>query len=239
MDELKKYIQSHQAQLEKEEPSPMIWESIQESLQPPVKKMPLRSWAIAASLILIAGSSILFLRNSNQENTSIVKTNLHEQNRPIEKSIEAPTQMPITASNQTHQEKPTNFPAASIITTIHSVKELNTEDQSKMVSTEASFSQVINLQKARISTTPLYAESPKYFSAFQNQLQEMEKDEKQIKSYIKKNGMSDELLDQLINVYQQKLNLLKQLQNEMQKLNTRFKQNRPAVDTLKTYFLNL
>ena len=239
MDELKKYIQSHQAQLQKEEPRSMVWESIQESLHPPVKKLPLRNWAIAASLILIAGSSVLFWRNSNQENTTIVKTNLHEQNKPIEKTIEAPTQMPITASNQNHQEKSANFPAASIITTIHTVKELNAEDQSKLISTEASFSEVINLQKARISTTPLYAESPKYFSSFQNQLLQMENDEKQIKSYIKKNGMTDELLDQLINVYQQKLYLLKQLQNEMQKLNSRFKQNRPAVDTLKTYFLNL
>jgi hypothetical protein len=104
---------------------------------------------------------------------------------------------------------------------------------------EASFTQVINLQKARISTTPLYAESPVYFSEFHHQLQQMEKDEAQIKSYIQKNGMSDELLEQLINVYQQKLNMLKLLQTEMQKLNSRFKQNRPAVDTLKTYFLNL
>jgi hypothetical protein len=104
---------------------------------------------------------------------------------------------------------------------------------------EASFTQVINLQKARISTTPLYAESPVYFSEFHNQLQQIEKDEAQIKSYIQKNGMSDELLEQLINVYQQKLNMLKLLQTEMQKLNSRFKQNRPAVDTLKTYFLNL
>ena len=67
----------------------------------------------------------------------------------------------------------------------------------------------------------------------------MEKDEARIKSYIHKNGMSDELLDQLINVYQQKLNMLKQLQTEMQKLNSRYKQNRPVIDTLKTYFLNL
>jgi cell division septum initiation protein DivIVA len=51
--------------------------------------------------------------------------------------------------------------------------------------------------------------------------------------------MTDELLDQLINVYQQKLTMLKQLQNEMQKLNTRYKQNRESIDTAKTYFLNL
>lgn len=108
-----------------------------------------------------------------------------------------------------------------------------------MASLESSFTQVINLQKARISTTPLYAESPSYFKDFKLQMQQMEKDEKQIKAFISKHGMTDELLDQLINVYQQKLTMLKQLQNEMQKLNTRYKQNRESVDTAKTYFLNL
>ncbi len=53
---------------------------------------------------------------------------------------------------------------------------------------------------------------PSYFKDFKLQMQQMEKDEKQIKVFISKNGMTDELLDQLINVYQQKLTMLKQLQ---------------------------
>ena len=48
-----------------------------------------------------------------------------------------------------------------------------------------------------------------------------------------------ELLDQLINLYQQKLNTLKQLQTEMNKTNTRYKQSRGPVDSTRTYFLNL
>jgi hypothetical protein len=67
----------------------------------------------------------------------------------------------------------------------------------------------------------------------------MEKDEKLIKSDIAKRGMTDVLLGQLINVYQQKLGLLKQLQIEMNKTNNRYKQNRGPVDSTKTYFLNL
>ena len=83
------------------------------------------------------------------------------------------------------------------------------------------------------------AESADYFNDFKIQIKQMELDEKVIKSDIAKHGMNDVLLDQLINVYQQKLNVLKQLQIEMNKTNNRFKQNRGPVDSVKTYFLNL
>ncbi|MFX6911481.1 hypothetical protein ABTH68_19650, partial [Acinetobacter baumannii] len=79
---------------------------------------------------------------------------------------------------------------------------------------EANFTQVINLQKARISTTPMYAESAAYFDAFKVEMRQMEKDEAEIKKDISSKGMTNELLDQLINIYQQKLNILKQLQLE-------------------------
>jgi hypothetical protein len=237
MDELKKYIRSQKDPLESEVPSERVWSGIRGSFDTPVKKMPLRQWTIAASIIFLAGVGLFILRKPIQTSNPIVKSAIKEINpQVVEDKV---TKSLIASGNKIEIDKPLNFPAAAPITTIHTVKEMNAEDQSKLISMEASFTQVINMQKARISTTPLYAESPTYFSDFHIQLHQMEKDESQIKSYIQKNGMSDELLEQLINVYQQKLNMLKQLQIEMQKLNSRFKQNRPAFDTLKTYFLNL
>ena len=237
MDELKKYIQSQRDHVESDEPSEKVWEGIQDGIKVPVKSMLLRNWSIAASVIVLAGIGILLLTRSNQTTTPIVKSAIKE----IAPSNlgDKDSKTTIVSLDKNEITKPLNFPAASPITTIHTIKEMNSAGQSKLSSIEASFIQVINLQKARISTTPLFAETPNYFSEFHRQLHQMEKDEAQIKSYINKNGMSDELLDQLINVYQQKLNMLKQLQTEMQKLNSRYKQNRPAVDTLKTYFLNL
>ena len=85
----------------------------------------------------------------------------------------------------------------------------------------------------------MYAETPDYFNDFKVQIKQMERDEKQIKADIGKRGLNDELLDQLINLYQQKLNTLKQLQIEMNKTNNRFKQHRGPVDTTHTYFLNI
>ena len=237
MDELKKYLQSKKDQLESDGPSEKVWEGILDSINAPVKSMLLRNWSIAASVIVLAGIGILLLNRSNQNTTPIVRSTIKEIAPSNLADKDSKTK--IVSVDKNEITKPLNFPAASPITTIHTIQELNSRDESKLSSMEASFTQVINLQKARISTTPLYAESPIYFSEFNIQLHQMEKDEAQIKTYIKKNGMSDELLDQLINVYQQKLNMLKQLQTEMQKLNSRYKQNRPAVDTLKTYFLNL
>jgi hypothetical protein len=245
MDELKKYLQNHRDQLGDDAPSPKVWTGISKSLEPaatPVFRIGYR-WAAAAILLLIAGAGLWYWNQPTQQAQELVK----EMKQPvlptvipslvdtIERTITAVLTKPAAKAKNMQR----GFPAATPITTIHTVSELSNNDLVKMASLESSFTQVINLQKARISTTPLYAESPSYFKDFKLQMQQMEKDEKQIKVFISKNGMTDELLDQLINVYQQKLTMLKQLQNEMQKLNTRYKQNRESVDTAKTYFLNL
>lgn len=247
MDELKKYLQNHRDQLGDDAPSPRIWTGISESIAP--KTTPLFrigfKWAAAAILLVMAGAAIWYWNQPTQPAQEMVKASIKTiPSQPsalpnlvdtMERTITAALTKPAVNAKNAQR----GFPAATPITTIHTVSELSNNDQVKMASLESSFTQVINLQKARISTTPLYAESPNYFKDFKLQMQQMEKDEKQIKHFISKNGMSDELLDQLINVYQQKLNMLKQLQNEMQKLNTRYKQNRESVDTAKTYFLNL
>ena len=245
MDELKKYLQNHRDQLGDDAPSPKVWAGISESLEPaatPVFRIGYR-WAAAAILLLIAGAGLWYWNQPTQPAQELVKEMKQPVLPTVEPSLVDTMERTITAALTKPATKAKNmqrgFPAATPITTIHTVSELSNNDLVKMASLESSFTQVINLQKARISTTPLYAESPSYFKDFKLQMQQMEKDEKQIKVFISKNGMTDELLDQLINVYQQKLTMLKQLQNEMQKLNTRYKQNRESVDTAKTYFLNL
>jgi hypothetical protein len=245
MDELKKYLQNHRDQLGDDAPSPKVWTGISTSLEPaatPMFRIGYR-WAAAAILLLMAGSAIWYWNQPTQPAQELVKEIKQPVLPTVTPSLVDTIERTITAALTKPAAKAKNmqrgFPAATPITTIHTVSELSNNDLVKMASLESSFTQVINLQKARISTTPLYAESPSYFKDFKLQMQQMEKDEKQIKVFISKNGMTDELLDQLINVYQQKLTMLKQLQNEMQKLNTRYKQNRESVDTAKTYFLNL
>jgi hypothetical protein len=104
---------------------------------------------------------------------------------------------------------------------------------------ETGFTQIINLQKGKISTTPMYAESASYFNEFKSQINQLEQEEKQIKKEISKKGLTDQQLDQLINLYQYKLTVLKQLQLEMNKTNNRYKQNRGPVDSTRAYFINI
>ena len=71
------------------------------------------------------------------------------------------------------------------------------------------------------------------------QIQQIEADEKQLKKEISKKGLTANQLDQLIDLYQYKLTVLKQLQLEMNKTNNRFKQNRGPVDSTRAYFINI
>lgn len=245
MDELKKYLQNHRDQLGDDAPSPTIWTGISESLEPAVRPVFRIGYRLAAAAIVLvmAGAAVWYWNQPTKSTQELVKEIKQPVLPTVTPSLVDTIERTITAALTKPAAKAKNlqrgFPAATPITTIHTVSELSNNDVAKMASLETSFTQVINLQKARISHTPLYAESPNYFNDFKLQMQQMEKDEKQIKVFISKNGMTDALLDQLINVYQQKLTMLKQLQNEMQKLNTRYKQNRESVDTAKTYFLNL
>ncbi len=248
MDELKKYLQSHRDQLGSEEPSDQVWMGIKDTIAPAkiIFMNLMTRWIVAASVILLAGIGIWQNYQPSKTTEPLVKqvpSIEHAEPSSASSNIIDTISKSITAALKVPEKKLAEnrrtFPSATPITTIHTVNELSNADESKMEMMESSFTQVINLQKARISSTPLYAESPSYFKDFPLQMKQMEKDEKQIKIDIRKNGMNDQLLDQLINVYQQKFNMLKLLQTEMQKLNTRYKQNRVAVDTVKTYYLHL
>jgi len=48
-----------------------------------------------------------------------------------------------------------------------------------------------------------------------------------------------ELMNQLINVYQQKINVLKLLQSEISKTNSRYLQTKPSSDSTRTSFLKI
>lgn len=247
MDELKKYLQQHADELDLDEPRPQVWERISAQSAVPVKGnvvMMVSRWAIAACVIILAGIGIWHLAGSNSQQpgkttaqvTPVQKETVtppaEEQQVQPSGEVENNTASVIPASKTGPSHKNNRMP--------HSAGAVDrTEEMHALTDMENSFTQVINLQRARVSTTPMYAETPAYFNDFKVQLKQMDKDEKGIKTDIARRGLNDALLDQLINLYQQKLNILKQLQLEMNKTNNRFKQNRGPVDTTRTYFLNI
>lgn len=249
MDEFKKYINQRAEELDIDMPSEKVWQVIKQDIQPakPNATLVYMKWAVAACVIVLAGFGLYKFQNNrlqvigyqlpviknqkprinNQQPTTndeelIAKVEVPSSKLQVPNKLQTINPKPKTQSNK----QPT---ANSQLTT--SLTALN--------QIENTFTQIINLQKAKVNTTPLNAESPGYFNDFTIQMKHMERDEQAIKKDIAKTGLTDELLDQLINVYQQKLNVLKQLQNEINKTNNRFKQNRSPVDSTKTYFLNI
>lgn len=248
MDEFKKYLQQHLTELDADEPRERVWQNIQQKTAP-VKKTPVvmlyARWAVAACIIALAGVGGWHLLHTNTT-VGDVAVVTSKQVTPAQDENKTETPAVTITPREEKQEIVAVIAPARVKETKRAVHnqplrtpELSAGDITELQNVESSFTQVINLQKERINTTPLAAENPGYFNDFTKQLRQMEKDEDGIKNDIHRNGLNDELLDQLINVYQQKLNVLKQLQTEMNKTNNRYKQNRGPVDSTKTYFLNI
>ena len=233
MDEFKKYLKNHRDKLDLDEPGQQLWENIRQKTEPAKKAMSfltITKWAIAACILLLAGIGIKQFIAKNADNKSLQVKSEKEISTPVQKTMPiANIQQPIAIS------VPKTQPTANSQQPIAS----KPEARNFLHEIETSFTQVIDLQRSRISHTPMYTETPDYFKDFTIEIRQIEKDEKVIKSDIAKRGLTDELLDQLINLYQQKLNTLKQLQIEMNKTNNRYKQSRGPVDSVKTYFLNI
>jgi hypothetical protein len=245
MDELKKYLQKNAKELDLDEPRPQVWQKIRQEVGAPKKThvvMLVTRWVAAACVLVLAGIGIWHVLGDSATRTIPLNTVAR-----TEKKIDTPPVQSAPANPVPEKEKETApFTAKTETGVKHNLhnrvinnQPVSRADLGALNDIETSFTQVINLQRARVSNTPMYAETPEYFNDFTIQIRQMEKDEKVIKSDIAKRGMTDELLDQLINLYQQKLNVLKQMQIEMNKTNNRYKQNRGPVDSTRTYFLNI
>ncbi len=253
MDEFKKHIQQRLDELDIDEPNEQNWENIHQQLFPKkrlVVSMPVR-WLAAACVILLAGIGFFLMDKESNTKPIVVApvnketksntappqsttTNAKEEGSVNVRGVEPISQKePVTASTDTRKE--------FAVEKRHTEPKRNYAAEKALAGVESSFTQVINLEKERINTTPLNAEDPGYYKDFSQRMKEMETDEAIIKQDIRKQGITDDLLDRLINIYQQKLNVLKQLQMEIQKTNTRYKQGRQQgqVDNQKTYFLNI
>jgi hypothetical protein len=239
MDELKKYLQQNREALDTDEPGDFLLDTILRESRPVRKITPvyrLLRVSVAAAILLLAGTGAWLLL---EKKTVPATTSMVSRQPAAGSNISAAPKTTDTQEDTRALAENTIEPQPSVADRKKAAPVMDTKAAELLNNLESSFTQVINLQREKISHTPMYAESPDYFSDFRVQFRQMDRDEKTIKRDISKKGLSDPLLNQLINLYQQKLNMLRMLQTEMNKTNNRYQQNRAPVDTLKTYFLNL
>jgi hypothetical protein len=256
MDNLKKYLQQHLDELDSDVPGDEVWQKIQHTQAPvlPKKKVVKMVWRYAAAAcVLAAMASIFFLVNKKSTNIEVAslpvkdtatQTEIALQTEPLQRDTVPNTATPQTATptpkkNETPQNEYARKEERQKAPVVE--KRQKTIDPTQFIinDVERNYTALVNLQLQRLKVTPVYAESPDYFSIFKQQYKQIERDEAAIKKDIQQHGLSDELLQQLININQQKLNVLKDLQAEVNKLNTKVRPSQNGVDSSRSYYLTM
>jgi hypothetical protein len=242
MDQFKKYLREHRDELDVEIPLPsQMWQ------QKPVKKS-IRTSAIrwmAAASVAIFVSCILYWsldrsgdhgasdeivkRDTHliQQQSDSVRNDLSEVAENSDEKTEQDTTIQGSESKRKIAKKQTyETPKGSRKTRLKS---------SPLQSLETNYATIIDYQLERLEQTPIYAESADYFHVFKKQWYDLESDEEKIKRDMQSYGLNDIMVAQFIQLYQNKIGLLKQLQTEIDKMNLRARRHPGFVNQTPTY----
>jgi hypothetical protein len=245
MDKFRQFLKQREDEMNVDTPSEEVWQHIPENTAPKKNKIIpfVKRYAVAASVIVLIGAGIIIVKTTGKNSLSddnVVKTNESvkkdtaiEMKKTID-SISVPEMVKLMPSAD--QKKSSQ--RFSIRTNNIIPGKVKSADKG-ITMIDNGYAQLINFQIKKVCSTPVYAEQPGYFDQFALQLKQMDAGEANVKKDIQAYGLNDQLLEQLINVYQQKLNLLKNLQQEINKMNNRVKENEAPSDNLKPYFINL
>lgn len=235
MDNLKKYLQQHTDEMDIDAPAADVWKQIEKA---GVKKGPgkLTSFTIrfAAAAAVLAAVVLAAIKITGTEDRSIIIVK-NDTAAPLSEKIIANSGTPIVSPIVSTTLQDTIAPPLQAV-----AKKSKPVDKryAMMESFKENYGQLVSYQMSSIRATPVYAENPAYFDDFKIRLKQMDLDELAIRNNIRRRGISNVLLEQLINVYQQKLDVLKSLQAEINKMNTRVKEN-TTTDSLSKYYLNI
>lgn len=251
MDEFKKYLFDHRDELDTEKPPrPQVWKHIQRGTQ--VVKKPaiplIAKWATAAAAILVAVSVLIYQLQRPADPPRLSTTDTPKKSNSPEPNGQADSSTGTASApvNEVHTNEQPGDKAIAENTTIPDTRKIARKDKStqapKPVSplqaVEDNYATIINYQLQKLEKTPIYTESPGYFHVFKKQWLDLERDEKKVKQDVRLYGMNDHIVNKLIQLYQQKLWLLKELQSEINKMNVRARQH-PDIQRTNPAYLKL
>jgi hypothetical protein len=254
MDKLKEYLVRHKADLDVDSPASDTWEYIGSKMSDGSHqsgfatksgfqaKSGSSTWviryAVAACVIALAGAGLWLVIKNNKVPSDTAKHNsgaIKKQPAPGNEKIE----------DTPRKEEKT--PGKDIVRNIakskqarHKTRSQKPTESSDVVDViDKSYSSLIDYQLRKLRATPLYAENGSYFSFYVEQFKLMDQDEQQVRNDIKTYGLTGEFLEQLINVYQQKLNVLKNLQTEINKMNNKVREKQAPSEKPEVHYLNI
>jgi hypothetical protein len=239
MDRLKQYLQEHKDELDVDVPKKSAWESIRQQIPSKTKKnvfVMYAKWWAAACVVLLVGSGIFYFYTGNEVSQPKIKpvaakkTSSPVDKEPKEELATLASPKSITKKNtmQAQKHKSKNNPDG-------------TDSLTEMILNQIrdTYNPVINVQLKQVRDLPLLSEGSSHFRYFKKQLNELDKDEKNIFKTIKYEGPKNDFLQHLINIYQQKIFLLQRLQLEITKMNNHIMPGERPTDTTEHHFLNI
>jgi hypothetical protein len=229
MDELKKHIQLHRTELDTDVPAARDWSNAEKKRKPVIRNL-YRRWVAAASVVLAIGALAYFFPAKNTEKSISTVHVLHRWDITINKTEKntPPVAVIVDKQKQSATSRATTAKKKKKQVPIYGFEGI-----------EASYAAMLNMQRERLRMQPIYGENADYFDLFKNQFVTLNKEEERIKEQVKKTGLQDTHLDELISIYQEKVNVLKQLQFEINRINTRYKQADPDINKRPASYINL
>jgi hypothetical protein len=242
MDQFKKYLRDHRGELDVEiAPPAPLWS------RKPVKHsetMSVTRWMVAASILLIVSLIFYWMpRHPNNNETSYNKpvkndsVSMQTKHDSLRSDVAKASNSSIDLdSGEATLEEPKS--EKSVVAKRSAPKGKSKSQRSPLQSLETNYAAIIDYQLKRVERTPIYAESADYFHVFKKQWYDLEKDEEKIKDDIQVLGLNDIVVDQFIRLYQNKIELLKQLQSQIDKMNLRAR-NHPGFHNQTPTFLKM
>lgn len=229
MDSLKNYFRKHERDMQVEAPDESgMWarmEARQKQHRPKRVTMMAMRFAAAACILLLIGLGIRqWIAADDQPGT--LKEGA-QASTPLKKEL-----VPDTANEE----------GQPVIVRRTEEKSEQQDVRFKRVKkaqpVDVGLTQLVAYRLERLRRTPVYAETPEFFTEFGQQLQQMDADEALLKKDMETYGFNDRLVEALVTIYEQKLNLLEGLQSEIKKMNATVKKGGLA-GTPHPYYLTL
>lgn len=238
MDSIKKYLQEKGSALDNSEfDTDANWQEVKAKLRQKKSRLIVLRWSVAASFLLLATSSVFIMLNQDKQLSTVaqnedkIKANNKRDSQII--LIDSQPQI-VNVQPEKNKKTATKITAAPVVT----AKNKKPKPLTALDEMNHGFETVINTQLKTIRATAFYAANENYFSVFKKQLTNLDQLEKEAKAELANAGPANADLGKLINIYQLKIQLLKQLQFEIDKMNNRVKKS--TGDTLSNKsFVNI
>jgi hypothetical protein len=229
MDKFHDYLLSRQDRLDADQPDEHVWDRIETTLLKNKAAAPvshLFRYLAAASVIILVAAGFWIARQQtvhSQKNEAIASPPAIKQDS-AKKEMEDLKPLVNSRPVETPLEKEKPQPATA---------------QQPIDKLSAGYAMMISSRLQQLRATPVYAECTEYFSDFTLQLNQMDKEEISIQKDIGHYGMQDALVEQLINIYERKLKLLKELQTQITRMNRKAGLRSNASKQPEPCFINL